>query len=88
MEVIVTKQFEKDVDKELDKALQLQLAEIIEQIRTANTLQQIPNTKKLTGYTTAYRIKLSSYRIGFIFENNKVKLSRVMHRKEIYRYFP
>jgi mRNA interferase RelE/StbE len=88
MDVIVTKQFEKDADKELDKTLQLQLADIIEQIRGARTLQQVPNIKKLTGYKTAYRIKLYSYRIGFLYESNKVKLSRVMHRKEIYRYFP
>ena len=42
MEVTVTKQFMKDVDKELDKSLQLQLADIIEQIRSLRTLQQIP----------------------------------------------
>ncbi len=88
MEVIVTKQFEKDVDKELDKTAQLQLADIIEQIKSAATLQEILNVKKLTGYKTAYRIKMSFYRIGFIYQNNKVKLSRVMHRREIYRYFP
>ncbi len=57
MEVIVTKHFTRDVDKELNKSLQLQLADIIEQIRHIGTLQQIPNIKKLTGYKTAYRIK-------------------------------
>ncbi len=36
MEVIVTKQFEKDVDKELDKTAQLQLADVIEQISRCN----------------------------------------------------
>ena len=66
MGVPVTKQFMKDVDKELDKSLQLQLADIIEQIRSLGTLQQIPNIKKVTGYKIAYRIKLGSYRIGFI----------------------
>jgi mRNA interferase RelE/StbE len=69
MEVTVTKQFMKDVDKELDKSLQLQLADIIEQIRSLGTLQQIPNIKKLTGYKIAYRIKLGSYRIGFIYDD-------------------
>lgn len=88
MEVTVTKQFMKDVDRELNKSLQLQLADIIEQIRSLGTLQQIPNIKKLTGYKTAYRIKFGSYRIGFIYDDKKVILSRVMHRKEIYRYFP
>ena len=88
MEVTVTKQFMKDVDKELDKSLQLQLADIIEQVRSLGTPQQIPNIKKLTGYKIAYRIKLGSYRIGFIYDDNKVILSRVMHREEIYRFFP
>lgn len=88
MNVVVTKQFAKDVDKELDKTSQLQLADVVEQIKTARTFQEIPNIKKLTGYKTAYRIKFGSYRIGFVHEDNKVKLSRVMHRKEIYRYFP
>jgi mRNA interferase RelE/StbE len=72
MEVIVTKQFTKDVDKELDKSLNLQLADIIEQIRNAGNFQQITSIKKLTGYKTAYRIKLGSYRIGFIYADNKV----------------
>jgi mRNA-degrading endonuclease YafQ of YafQ-DinJ toxin-antitoxin module len=52
MEVVVTKQFEKDVDKELDKTLPLQLADIIEQIRTArtaaNSAKNLQDTKQLT----------------------------------------
>jgi mRNA interferase RelE/StbE len=88
MEVIVTKQFAKDTEKELDKTLQLQVADIIEQLKIAATPQEITNIKKLKGYKTAYRIKIGLYRIGFIYESNKIILSRVMHRKEIYRYFP
>jgi len=63
MEVIVTKLFTRDVDKELNKLLQLQLTVIIEQIRNVGALQQIPNIKKLTDYKTAYRIKIGAYRI-------------------------
>jgi mRNA interferase RelE/StbE len=88
MKVIVTRQFDKDVDKELSKAMKLKLAEIIEQLQEATTLHSINNVKKLTGYKTAYRIKLGDYRIGFIFEENIIKLSRILNRKEIYRYFP
>lgn len=32
MEVIVTRQFEKDAEKELSKAMQLKLSEIIEEL--------------------------------------------------------
>ncbi|MBX2930402.1 MAG: type II toxin-antitoxin system RelE/ParE family toxin [Chitinophagaceae bacterium] len=88
MVVIVTKQFEKDVQKELNKTLQLQLADIIEGLQKANNLQEILNIKKLKGYKTAYRIRMGEYRIGFIFEENTIKLSRVLNRKEIYRFFP
>ncbi|MBS1640707.1 MAG: type II toxin-antitoxin system RelE/ParE family toxin [Bacteroidetes bacterium] len=88
MIVIVTKQFSKDVQKELNKSLQLQLAEIIEVLQKANSLQEIANIKKLKGYKKAYRIKLDDFRIGFILEENKIQLSRVLNRKEIYRFFP
>jgi len=49
---------------------------------------EIPNLKKMKGHTNAYRIRFGDYRIGFLFENNTIILSRVMNRKEIYRYFP
>jgi len=88
MQVITTRQFEKDTEKELNKKLQLQLADIIEQLQRADHLMEIPNLKKMKGYKNAYRIRFGEYRIGFLLESNIIKLSRVMNRKEIYRYFP
>ncbi len=88
MQVIITRQFEKDTEKELSKKIQLQLADIIEKIQRADHLMEISNLKKMKGYKNAYRIRLGEYRIGFLFESNTIKLSRVMNRKEIYRYFP
>lgn len=46
------------------------------------------NAEKLSGSKDAYRIRLGNYRIGIYKEDNKVILSRVLNRKEIYRYFP
>ncbi len=88
MHVTTTRHFEKDVMKQLSKSLQLQLADIIDQLQDVQSLSEIPNLKKLKGYKTAYRIKLGDYRIGFLIEDNIIRLSRVMHRREIYRYFP
>jgi len=88
MQVITTRQFEKDTEKELNKKLQQQLADIIEQLQRADHLMEIPHLKKMKGYKNAYRIRFGDYRIGFLFENNTIILSRVMNRKEIYRYFP
>jgi mRNA interferase RelE/StbE len=88
MEVIITKQFAKDVLKELDKPTRLLLANIIEKIKEANSLNEIQHLKKLGGHTSAFRIRLNNYRIGFLLENNVVKLSRILNRKDIYKYFP
>jgi mRNA interferase RelE/StbE len=88
MQVITTRQFEKDTEKQLNKKLQQQLADIIEQLQKTEHLMEIPHLKKMKGYSNAYRIRFGDYRIGFLFESNIIILSRVMNRKEIYRYFP
>lgn len=88
MKVIVTKQFDKDAEKELNKAMQMKLAELIEKLQQAASIDAVPNVKKLKGYKTAYRIRMGEYRIGFLLQTDTILLSRVMNRKEIYRYFP
>ena len=88
MKVIVTKQFDKDAEKELNKAMQMKLAELIEKLQQAASIDAVQNVKKLKGYKTAYRIRMGEYRIGFLLQMDTITLSRVMNRKEIYRYFP
>lgn len=88
MDVIITKQFEKDTEKELFQKMRLRLADIIEELQKVSKPSEINNIKKLRGFKSAYRIKMGDYRIGFILEDNLIKLSRIMNRKEIYRYFP
>lgn len=68
--------------------MQLRLADIIEELQKVSKPSEINNIKKLKGFKSAYRIKMGGYRIGFILEDNLIKLSRIMNRKEIYRYFP
>ena len=60
MQVITTRQFEKDTEKELNKKLQLQLADIIEQLQQADHLMEIPNLKRMKGYKNAYRTALAN----------------------------
>ncbi|MGI0491877.1 type II toxin-antitoxin system RelE family toxin [Alkalinema pantanalense CENA528] len=59
-----------------------------EEILNAERLTDIPNIKKLKGYNNAYRIRVGNYRVGFWVENETIQFSRVLHRREIYRYFP
>ena len=61
---------------------------VLEEIPNVEDLSTIANLSRLKGEDTAYRILVGDYRIGFFMENNAIVMSRVLHRSEIYRYFP
>lgn len=87
MKTEIRKSFTKDADK-LPPAFQLKLADIITTIEKTSLPGQLPDCKKLKGHKSAYRIRMGQYRIGFYYENKPAELVRILHRKEIYRYFP
>ncbi len=88
MKVLIDKSFEKDIVKINDKKLLNSIADCIENIKSIKKLDQITDCKKLTGYKNSYIIKIGSYRVGFIFENQTVEFIRFLHRSRIYKYFP
>ncbi len=57
-------------------------------VATVDSLDEIPHFTKLEGYDQYYRIRIGDYRIGVKFEDDTLIFMRVLHRKEIYRYFP
>ncbi|MUH01527.1 type II toxin-antitoxin system RelE/ParE family toxin [Scytonema sp. UIC 10036] len=61
---------------------------VFEEIPEILTFEEITNLKKLKNYENAYRIRIGDYRIGIIFDGGTITFQRVLHRKEIYRYFP
>jgi len=81
------KQLLKDIET-IPKHIRERLDEAISRIETAKNLQEIENIKKLKGYKEYYRISIGTYRLGFAFVDGVVILSRFLHRKEIYRFFP
>jgi mRNA interferase RelE/StbE len=87
VKVEIRKRFQKDCNL-LTSDLLAQIAEVVEQIEHATAPHEISACKKLKGFKTAYRIRMGDYRIGFFFENGIAELVRIMHRSEIYRYFP
>ena len=47
------------------------------------------NVKKLQGYRNYYRVRLGDFRRGFALDDTPVGPAlRLLHRREIYRYFP
>lgn len=87
MNFIIRRSFEKDTLKLLLQ-VQKNIGEMITIIQKVKTLSEIPTCKKLTGYKNAYRIRIGMYRIGFFFEKNTIELTRVLARKDMYRFFP
>ena len=59
-----------------------------ETIPSATATDAVPHFAKLEGYDSYYRIRVGDYRIGVKIENDVWVFMRVLHRKEIYRYFP
>jgi mRNA interferase RelE/StbE len=87
--VAFKKSFAKDLKKKAsDKNLLLRVDQIINQVDAARDVTDIPNLKKLKSEGDYYRIRCGDYRLGLIIEKDKVIFVRLLHRSEIYRYFP
>jgi mRNA-degrading endonuclease RelE of RelBE toxin-antitoxin system len=61
---------------------------VFETIPVCQSLTKIPNLKKIKGHKDAYRIGVGDYRIGIFIQNKTIIFSRLLHRKDVYRYFP
>jgi mRNA interferase RelE/StbE len=80
--------FLRDV-KKTTQEIQVSLAVTIENIKSAETLNDILNVKKLKGHKIAYRIKVDTYRLCFYYNDDKTLiLVRFLPRKDVYRSFP
>jgi mRNA interferase RelE/StbE len=88
--VIVTfkKSFEKDLGKLRDADLLHKIQAVIEEAEAAVSPIDIKNLKKLKADGNYYRIRVGNYRIGLVLDEAEISFVRVLHRKEMYRYFP
>ncbi|MEI6436870.1 MAG: type II toxin-antitoxin system RelE/ParE family toxin [Bacteroidota bacterium] len=88
MIVQIDKSFVKDAEKIKDQRLLNRIAICIDQIIDADSLDRINSVKKMKGETCYYRIRLGDFRVGLRVDGETVFFLRVLHRKEIYKYFP
>lgn len=89
MKVQFAKSFAKDLrahGKNPDLLKQIQ--KIIENTENAAVASELSNLKQLKADGRYYRIRIGDYRIGITIENDLVTFVRVLHRREIYRFFP
>jgi mRNA interferase RelE/StbE len=88
MEIEFTKTFSKQIDTLRDESLKGRLAQVVQNVISASTLQDIVNLKKLKGHQVAYRIRIGDYRVGLFFEEGVIVFAYLAHRKDIYNRFP
>ncbi len=88
MNVEFRKSFEKDLNNLRDESLLQRIQTVIEEVEAAENLADVSNMKKLKADGNYYRIRVGDYRIGMTVNENIVIFVRVLHRKEVYRYFP
>lgn len=88
MKALFTNRFEKELKKLDDAKLALSVKNIIDNMKEADTINDVKNLKKIRGRKSAYRIKIKDYRIGLFIEGDTVEFARFLHRKDICKYFP
>ncbi|MBW4583181.1 MAG: type II toxin-antitoxin system RelE/ParE family toxin [Tildeniella nuda ZEHNDER 1965/U140] len=71
-----------------DVELLARIKTAIVEVETAENLEELNNIKKLKAKGDYYRIRVGDYRIGLTANEEVITFVRVLHRKEIYRYFP
>jgi len=61
---------------------------VFEELPEFNSIAESGKIEKMRGYDDYYQIRLGSYRVGLKFKDGEIVVEIVMHRKEIYRFFP
>ena len=88
MKVVFLKKFSKDLDKIKKPKDRTAIIEIIESVKKAQSITEVPATKKLKGHEDAFRIRSGDYRIGVFVSGDSVEFARAANRKDIYKIFP
>ena len=88
MDIRFEASFEKDLRGIRDKKLLNRVKDVIDEVKETEELGTLRNLTKLKGYKTFYRIRLGDYRIGIDISGSTIIFTRILHRKDIYKYFP
>ncbi|NOY60750.1 MAG: type II toxin-antitoxin system RelE/ParE family toxin [Calditrichaeota bacterium] len=88
MKVSYRKKFLKELAK-IPYKTRLQIEYFVfKELPSFDSITESGRIEKLHGYTSFYKCRFGNYRVGIKVENDVVIFERVLHRKEIYRFFP
>jgi mRNA interferase RelE/StbE len=91
MKISLKKTFLKDIQK-VSEPQKSQVKFFLEELHAEPLiLENSYNIKKLKGEKkkgSFFRIRFGEYRLGYEKREDEIIIYRILHRKEIYRYFP
>lgn len=88
MKILISKRFIKDLSV-LPNSVKRKVEKIVfEDIAYIEHVYKIEHVSKLKGYKEFYKIRIGEYRVGLRYSKGTLYFERVLHRKEIYRFYP
>ena len=88
MNIHADEKFLKDLQKNVSKQIRQRVERKIKELQITQNLHSVAQVKALSGHPGYYRIRIGDYRLGLRAEQGEIWLVRLLHRSEIYRYFP
>ncbi|MCB1175070.1 MAG: type II toxin-antitoxin system RelE/ParE family toxin [Leptospiraceae bacterium] len=88
MELFFSKKFLKQLAK-LPPNPRRQIEEFVfTRLSQCETIAATGKIEKMKGYPNFFKARFGVYRVGFEMSGDKLIIRTVLHRKEIYRFFP
>jgi len=88
VEIVINKRFLKDLaDIPVRDRRRIEKF-VFGDIKKFNSPYLIPNFSKLTGYDNYYKIRFGDYRAGIRIKDNVLVFERILHRRDIYKFYP
>jgi mRNA interferase RelE/StbE len=88
MEVRYSKKFLKQLAS-VPSDTRVKIEELVfNELTSASSISSLGKVEKMQGYHGFYKVRFGNYRVGLAIESEVVTVKTVMHRREIYKFFP
>ena len=74
--------------KTRDRNFLERIGQAIEAVESADDLSEVRSIRRMKGAANCYRIRIGGYRIGLEVRASTAEFVRVLHRRDVYRFFP
>lgn len=88
VETLFRRSFERDLKEIEDRGLLEKIKQSIENVESSGDLSEVDSIRKMKGTAHCYRIRFGGYRIGLEADASTAEFVRVLHRRDIYKFFP